>query len=139
MAVLHNLGNIADYFNKVGTEIARVWGGVADALNARDSADELEELAEGYVAFSEVFAITVDGLSKEGDFLCSKFSESPDFGDYVIGGARPFSSAGCWDDTETTEFVASILDGNIGFEFAGAFEISLGDAGNDFAFSFGKF
>lgn len=87
VAMLHDLRNVADDFDEVGAEIAGVGGGVADAFYAGDSAEELEKLTEWDVAFLKIFAVAVDGLSEEGDFFCSEFGKSADFGNNVFGGS----------------------------------------------------
>lgn len=138
MAVLHDLRDVADDFDEIGAEIARVWGGVADALDAGDSGEELEELAEGDAAFGEVFAVGVHGLAEEGDFFGAEFGKSSDFGDDVFGGARSFSTSGCRDDAECTEFVAAVLDGDERFDFSGTFQVSLGDLRDYGTFSLGE-
>lgn len=85
VAMLHDLGDIADDINQIRLKIAGVGGGVADALDAWDAGEELEKLAEGNLSFGEVFAVAVDGLSEESDFLGSEFGESSRFGDDVFG------------------------------------------------------
>lgn len=87
MAVLHDLGDITDDFDEIGTEISWVGGGVSDALDAGNSGKELKELAEGDAALGEVFAVGVHGLTEEGDFFGTEFGKSSDFGDDVFGGA----------------------------------------------------
>ncbi len=138
MAVLHHLGDIADDLNEIGTEISWVGGGVSNALDSGDSGEELKELAEGDAAFGKVFAVGVDGLAQKGDFFSAEFGEASDFGDDVFGGAGTFASAGGGDDAECAEFIAAVLDGDEGFDFSRAFEVALGDLGDDDAFSFGE-
>lgn len=78
-------------------------------------------------------------MTEEGDFFGAEFGESADFGDDMFGGAGAFAASGGGDDAECAEFVATVLDGDKGFEFAVAFEVALGDVGDDGAFAFGEF
>ena len=56
----------------------------------------------------------------------------------MFGGAGAFASAGGGDDAEGAKLVASVLDGDVGFELAGALEVALGDVGDDGTFAFGE-
>lgn len=78
-------------------------------------------MGEGDIAFFEVFAVAVDGLAEERDFFGAEFGESAYFGDDVIGGAGAFAAPGGGDDAKGAEFIASVLDGDVGFCFACAF------------------
>lgn len=136
MAVLHDLWDISNDFYEIRAEVTGVGRGVSNTFDSRDSAKELEKLAEGNIAFFEVFAVAIDGLSKEGDFFGSEFGESAHFSDDVLGWAGTFASSSSRYDAECTEFVAAVLDGDVGFCFAFSFEVALRNRGNDIAFSF---
>lgn len=138
VAVFHDLRDVADDFDQVGFEIAGVGGGVADALDTGDAAEELEEFGEGDAALGEVFAIRVDRLAKEANFLCAEFGEASGFFDDVFSGAGAFAAPGGGHDAKGTELVAPVLDRNMGFKFSFSFEVALGDFGNDGAFAFGE-
>lgn len=113
--VLHDGGAVADGFDELLAEVSGVGGGVADALDAGDFRDFPEKLGEGDVAFEEVFAIAVDGLAEEGDFLGAEVGELLDFFEDFDGGSTALAAPGAGHDAVGAELIAAVLDGDEGF------------------------
>ena len=118
----HSVCQVANRFHQLVRDIDRVAGHEADAFDARNLIDVIEQIVEKAVPFRLVFAIAVDILSEQCDFfiaLCQQ--DGGILRQCCLGCREDFRSAGIGDDAIGAVFIAAADDRDIGFDFVFAF------------------
>src|SRR6185437_10517470 len=100
-----------DGANDVLSEVARVRGGEAHALDAVDLADGNEQFGEG--SFSARIAKAVHVLAEELNFGIAESGDALRLGQHRGGRARALLAARIWNHTVGAELVASFDDGDV--------------------------
>ena len=97
-------------------ELARVRGGVADALDARDVVDVVEQrgkVGRGVEAF-HLAQVGVDVLAQQRHFLHALFGQGDHVGQHVLEGAGDLLAAGVRHHAEAAVLAAAFHDGDEG-------------------------
>ena len=115
MDVRAELGQAGVGRDEVVLKPARVRRGEANAGDALDGVDLLDELHEGRDAVGVgvvAAAVGSDDLSEQGDLAHAALGEGAAFGDDLVHGAGAFVAAGFGNDAERAVHVAALLDGH---------------------------
>ncbi len=111
MQMRHQLGQLAVALDQPLRHLARMAGGVADALDAGNLVHHLQQ--EGEIDGAAVVRralVGVDVLPQQGDFLDPAICQTDDLGDHVVERAREFLAARVGHDAEGAVFGAAFHD-----------------------------
>ena len=107
--------------DQVVGKLDRVRGGIADAIDAVDGGDIVNQQREiGDLAVVHDAAVGVDILSQQVDFAHALLGQAGDLGQHVVERPADFFAAGIGYDTETAVLAAALHDRHESLDAVGA-------------------